>query len=58
MTVTKQTAMIANKKIFFDNAKIMNALKYQFIPIERSVKDTADAFNREKKEGRYFPLSF
>jgi dihydroflavonol-4-reductase len=36
-SVTKQTAAIANKKVFYNNEKIKQTLDYQFIPIRESI---------------------
>jgi len=57
-SVTKQTAYIANKKVFFNNTKIKDAIKYNFIPIKTSIEDTAASFNKEIKEGKFYPLKF
>lgn len=57
-SVTKQTADIANKKINFDNSKIIAQLQYNFIPVSTSIKDAAASFNRELETGKFNPLQF
>lgn len=56
-TVTRQTATIANKKVYFDNTKI-RALGYNFIPLQQSISETAEAFNSELQSGKFQPLKF
>ncbi len=57
-SVTKQTATIANKKVFFDNKKIRGTLNYEFIPVAKSIADAAKSFNMEKQDNKFHPLQF
>jgi dihydroflavonol-4-reductase len=57
-SVTKQTAAIANKKVFYNNEKIKQTLGYQFIPIRESITDAAKCFLEEKKDNQFHPLTF
>ncbi|MEZ5012672.1 MAG: NAD-dependent epimerase/dehydratase family protein [Chitinophagales bacterium] len=57
-TVTKQTARIANKTVYFDNHKICERLAYTFIPVADAVRDAAQAFLFEKDNGTYKPIPF
>lgn len=57
-SVTKQTATIANKKVFFDNKKIRETLNYEFIPVAKSIADAAKSFNMEKQDNQFHPLQF
>lgn len=45
--VTKETARAANETRHYSNEKIRKALGIEFIPIERSVKQTAEIFLKE-----------
>ncbi len=56
-TVTRQTSVIANKKVFFDNSKILR-LGYTFTPMQKSIADTAVSFLDEKQTGKFSPLKF
>ncbi len=47
--ITKETARTANKKYYFSNKKIREALDYEFIPISQSVKDTVNLFLKDHK---------
>lgn len=42
--ITKETARIANKKYYFSNEKICSSLKFEFRPIEKTIKDIAFHF--------------
>ena len=57
-TVTKQTAAIANKCVYFQNTKIVNTLNYQFIPVSKSIADAANSFNMEKQDNQFHPVRF
>ncbi len=57
-SVTRQTATIANKKVYFNNTKVVKELHYNFIPIKKSIADTASSFNKELKNGKFYPLIF
>ena len=56
--VTRQTASIAHHTTYFSNEKVSRQLHYTFIPIEASIRETAEAFLKEKKDDRFCPLSF
>lgn len=56
--VTRQTARIANMSTHFSNAKVKQQLSCDFIPLDTSIRETANAFLSEKKDGRFHPLSF
>lgn len=45
--ITKETARTANQKVNYQNDKIKKALKYSFISIEQSIKDTAQHFLKD-----------
>ncbi len=57
-SVTKQTAMIANKKVNYENRKVVEQLLYQFIPVEKAIADAATSFKSELKTGKFNPLKF
>lgn len=57
-SVTKQTAVIANKKVNYENKKIVDQLQYNFIPVNRSIADAAQSFKAELKSGKFNPLLF
>lgn len=56
--VTKQTSRIANKKVYFDHGKIVALLNYEFIPVKRSIDDTAASFTKELETKQFYPLTF
>ncbi len=49
--ITKETAATAQKKYFFSNKKIRQALHFQFIPIENAIKYTGEIFLKENQKG-------
>jgi dihydroflavonol-4-reductase len=57
-TVTKQTAAIANKCVYFQNTKIIYTLNYQFIPVSKSIADAANSFKMEKQDNHFHPVRF
>lgn len=57
-SVTKQTAVIANKKVYYNNNKIIEALNYKFIAIDQSIADAAQSFNAEKIDKHFHPILF
>lgn len=57
-SVTKTTARIANKRVYFDSGKIQRQLNYTFNPVSNAIADTAAAFLTEKKSGVYHPVPF
>jgi len=57
-SVTKQTAIIANKKVFYENKKIVAALNHKFIPVSSSIADAANSFNAEKLDKHFHPVQF
>ncbi|MFN0274540.1 MAG: NAD-dependent epimerase/dehydratase family protein [Chitinophagales bacterium] len=57
-SVTKQTARMANTILYADNTKIKTALKYNFIPIQKSVSDAAVQFMNYEKTGKYGHVDF
>lgn len=56
--VTRQTSRIANKKVFFDHNKIVALLNYEFIPVKKSIADTAASFKKEVETKQFYPVSF
>jgi nucleoside-diphosphate-sugar epimerase len=46
--ITKATVASADKQYFFSNEKVKKALQLDFIPIEKSVKDTCEIFLAER----------
>lgn len=42
--VTNETILLANLKSTYDNSKIKKAIQHEFIPIEKSVEETAKLF--------------
>ncbi len=48
--ITKETARTANQKVFYENDKIKKTLNFSFIPIEQSIKDTAQIFLKDKPQ--------
>lgn len=46
--ITRDSAMTAQKKYFYDNKKITDTLNYNFISVKRSIKDTAAFFLKDK----------
>lgn len=46
--ITKSSARIANSSFKYDNSKIISQLDYKFVPIEKTIKDTAAVFLRDK----------
>lgn len=57
-TVTKQTAVIANKKVNFENKKIVDRLHYAFIPVKKAIYDAANSYSYELKTGIFDPVKF
>lgn len=57
-SVTKQTAMIANKKVNYANKKIVEQLGYNFIPVNKAIADAAASFTTELQTGKFYPLKF
>ncbi len=57
-TVTKQTAIIANKTVNYENTKIIQQLQYNFIPVDQAIADAAASFKSELKTGKFTPLVF
>lgn len=49
-TFSKQIAESAFHKFYYSNQKIAKALNYEFIPIEKSIEDTARFFLEDLKE--------
>jgi nucleoside-diphosphate-sugar epimerase len=45
--ITEETARSANNVSVYSNSKLIKKLKYQFIPIEQSIKDTSKIFLKE-----------
>ncbi len=51
--ITKEIAQAGVKKAYFSNQKIKDTLNFEFIPVEQSIKETAECFLRDigsKKE--------
>ena len=48
--ITKETANSAGKKVCFSNEKIKKAIGIDFIPVEKSVKETCEVFLQQKKK--------
>jgi nucleoside-diphosphate-sugar epimerase len=57
-TVTKQTARIANSTFHFSNAKLVNTLQHNFIPIRQSVVESAKLFKEFERTGKFGHLDF
>lgn len=57
-SVTKQTAEIANKKVYYENNKVKASLNYQFIPISTSLADAGKSFLAEQKDNQFHPVKF
>lgn len=57
-SVTKQTASIANKKVNYDNKKIVDLLQYDFIPVNKAIADAAKSFKTELNTGKFHPIKF
>ncbi|MBK6729618.1 MAG: NAD-dependent epimerase/dehydratase family protein [Bacteroidetes bacterium] len=57
-SVTKTTARIANKQVYFDSSKIQEQLDYTFSPVAKAVADTGAAFIDEKKSDKFHPIVF
>jgi len=47
--ITRETARSAKGKNLYENSKILKFLDFQFIPVEKAIKDTAEKFLREYK---------
>lgn len=47
--ITKETARTAGRRHFYSNEKVRKALGYDFIPVEKSIDDTCQAFLRNEK---------
>jgi dihydroflavonol-4-reductase len=45
--ITRETARSASGKYYYDNSKIKSALNFDFIPVKKSIKDTAEIFKKE-----------
>lgn len=45
--ITKESARSANQKFYYANTKVVKALGYSFIPIEQSIKETAQLFLKD-----------
>jgi nucleoside-diphosphate-sugar epimerase len=52
--ITPEMIYIANKKMLFDNTKIVNALGYKFRPIAATVEDTAKVYAAGKNQQQPF----
>lgn len=46
--ITKETAHTAQNRHYYSHEKIVNALSYQFIPIDECIKNTAEIYLREQ----------
>jgi nucleoside-diphosphate-sugar epimerase len=42
--ITKETAFAAHRKVHFSNAKVKKAIGMDFIPVQKSLKDTCEVF--------------
>lgn len=49
-TFTKEIARSAFNRYFFDSSKISKLLNYNFIPVKKSISDTANIFQKEIKK--------
>jgi nucleoside-diphosphate-sugar epimerase len=56
--VTRQTARIANKSVYFDATKVKSLLQTEFMPVKESIAHTAVSFLQEKQTGSFVPLAF
>ena len=57
-SVTRQTALIANKKVNYANNKIVEQLGYKFISVNKAIEDAAASFKSELHTGKFYPLKF
>jgi dihydroflavonol-4-reductase len=48
--ITTEMVKISNARMLFDNSKVKTALNYQFMTIDKSVKDTCTVYKQSKKE--------
>lgn len=46
--ITKETALAAYKKVHFSNEKIKKAIGMEFIPVQKTIKDTCEIFLKQK----------
>jgi dihydroflavonol-4-reductase len=48
--ITKETAFAAHKKVHFSNEKIKKAIGIDFIPVQKTIKDTCEVFLKAVKK--------
>ena len=48
--VTRETARTANRKYYYSNLKIKEALNYNFIPVAETIKNTCEIFLKENQK--------
>ncbi len=54
--ITKETARVASHKYSYMNDKIVEALGYEFKPIQETITETAALFQQSKKDGTNFGI--
>ncbi|MEI6311361.1 MAG: NAD-dependent epimerase/dehydratase family protein [Bacteroidota bacterium] len=54
--ITSETIQLANLQANYDNSKIINALNYKFIPLDKTIKDTTEAFLQSVKLQKDFAV--
>ena len=52
--ITPEMVKIANKKMLFDNEKLLKAINYQFRPMAETIKDTVAVYLENKKQNQPF----
>ncbi len=52
--ITQESAALAAINFTYSNAKIRKALGYEFIPLKKTIAETAQAFLKSKQEGKDF----
>lgn len=52
--ITKESAQLAAVNFAYSNEKIIKALNYSFIPLNKTIQDTAAAFLKSKQEQKAF----
>lgn len=53
---TRQNAKLFRTKYQYNNHKLVERLDYQYIPVEQSIKEAAEAYKASKAEGKGFAI--
>jgi nucleoside-diphosphate-sugar epimerase len=54
--ITRETANLVSRSFYYDNAKSVETFGYRYIPLEKTISDTASQFIESQKQGK--PYNF